>query len=437
MDRTDETLDGMRLAAVAVTTVLVGVFAAPAPAIDCAPQPADPVGASVRAVKADQVSTPATTPPIAVLDSGLAAVPELTGRIKPGYNPADGSQNTTDTDGHGTAVASIAAAAAGGVRGVSPTSPVIPIKIFDSLGNTTEEALIDALERATDMGARVINISSTAPAGDINSEPDTLVRMAINLAVSDGALVIAPTGNEGGAKLDIPAIYPHVIAVGATDASNARAPFSNAGNGIDLVAPGTAIVTAAPKPLCSSGYQIVEGTSFSAPAVAGAAALLLQHHPKLDPAQATDMLRLRGLRRPAPGWSVEMGFGLLDVAAVLNAPVPAADQPEVDDDITFSKLHAPVLKPSRRSRQVKGRVATHTDPADVLRVQLKKGDRLRAKLKAGAGATLKMRLSDGRRALTSGRSISYRVKRPAVYYVSITVTKTPPAGADYTLSLKR
>jgi Subtilase family len=228
-----------------------------------------------------------------------------------------------------------------------------------------------------------------------------------------------------------------VIAVGATDASNARAPFSNAGTGIDLVAPGTAIVTAAPKPLCSTGYQIVEGTSFSAPAVSGAAALLLQKYPKLDPAQATDMLRLRGLRRLAPGWSVEMGFGLLDVAAVLNAPVPAPDQPEVDDDITFSKLHAPVLKPNRRSRQVKGRVAIHTDPADVLRVQLKKGDRLRANLKAGAGATLKMRLSDAKRGLKAGRAISYRTKRAGIYYVSISVSKTLPEGADYTLSLKR
>src|SRR4051794_16296427 len=149
----------MRLAATALSILIASAFASSASAIECAPQPADASGYAVRAVKADEVSPPSSTPPIALLDTGVAAVPELDGRVKPGFNAHDGSQNTGDSDGHGTAVAAIAAAAAGGVRGISPTSPVIPIKIFDSLGNTTEAELIDALERATDMGARVINIS--------------------------------------------------------------------------------------------------------------------------------------------------------------------------------------------------------------------------------------------------------------------------------------
>ena len=423
--------------ALALSFAMLGACAPAAAAIECAPQPVDPAGYAVKAVKADQVGAPSTTPPIAVLDSGIADVPELSGRIKPGFNANDDSRNTIDSDGHGTAVAAIAAGAAGGVRGVSPTSPVIPIKIYDSLGNTTEEALINAIGHADDLGARVINISSAAPAGNLDSGPNKLVRMAINLAVSDGALVIAPTGNEGGAKLDIPALYPHVIAVGASDQSGGRAAYSNGGTGIDLMAPGSAITTAAPKPLCSSGYQLVEGTSFSAPAVAGAAALLLQRHPGLDPMQATDMLRLHGLRSPAPGWSLETGFGMLDVPAVLSAPVPPPDQPEVDDDIEFSKIHAPVLTTKRKKRQLKARVAVHTDPADVFRVQLKQGDRFRAKLTTISGASLKLRLSNGKRNVKAGNPLSYRAKRGGTYYLSVTVVRTPPAGADYTLSLSR
>ena len=114
--------------------------------------------------------------------------------------------------------------------------------------------------------------------------------------------MIAASGNDGSSSLGIPAAYPHVIAVGATDECGAAAPFENTGSGLDLVAPGADIVTAAPSVLCSSGYATATGTSFAAPAVAGAAALLLARHPDLDVSQLTDMLRLEGVRSPAPIW---------------------------------------------------------------------------------------------------------------------------------------
>jgi hypothetical protein len=422
-----------------LVTSVAGGWAPRAAAISvsCAEKPSTPAGYGVTTVHADQVQLPASTPPIAVLDTGVADVPELHGRVRSGYNVTSGSSNTNDIDGHGTAVASIAAAAAGGVRGISPSSPIIPIKVFDDRGQTAPEDLVAAIQRAIALNAGVINISASALPSDIDAESAKTLKYAINAAVSLGIPVVAATGNEGGGTLDIPAAYPHVIAVGATDATGAAASFSNTGGGLDLVAPGEEIAVAAPPALCSTGYATVTGTSFAAPAVAGAAALLLAKDPDLDAGQIEDMLRLRGIRSPAPGWSIEKGFGMLDVAASLDGPVPAADEPEVNDDIGWAKLQSAVLSAPKRSRTVFARIAPHMDPADVYRLKLKKGDRVRASLKAPAG--VKLRLSFGKKSLTRKKSASFseRIRTTGAYYVGVTIQKSPDAGTGYSLSLVR
>ena len=100
---------------------------------------------------------------------------------------------------------------------------------------------------------------------DIDPADAKTLKYAINEAVSLGIPVVAASGNEGAGTLDIPAAYPHVIAVGATDAQGSPASFSNTGSGLDLVAPGEEIAVAAPGVLCSTGYARVTGTSFAAP----------------------------------------------------------------------------------------------------------------------------------------------------------------------------
>jgi subtilisin family serine protease len=416
-----------------LAATLASVAGATAPAraasVSCTPKPDNPVGYQVVAVHAEQVDVPASTPAIAVLDTGVAEVPELQGRLRTGYNATSGGQNTNDIDGHGTAVAAVAAAAAGGVRGVSPSSPVIPIKIFDDRGESTPEAFILGIERAVALGAGVINVSGAGAAEDVDAATARQIENAIFAAVTKGVPVIAPTGNEGGSRLGVPAAMPHVIAVGATDESGAPASYSNTGSGIDLVAPGSSIVTAAPGVLCSSGYGSVTGTSFAAPAVAGAAALILQRHPGLDPLQLADMLRFRGVRAPAPGWSIDQGFGMLDVGAAVAAPLPPADQPEVDDTVSWADRHPAVLTTAKRSRSLTARIATHSDPVDVYRVRLRKGDRFRATLQ-GAGMTLGFR--NRTRKLRQGR-----ITKTGTYYVTITAKSNPPEGADYKLTLKR
>jgi subtilisin family serine protease len=404
--------------------------------LTCTDKPADPIGYQVSAVHAEQVVAPATTKPIAILDTGVADVPELGGRIRQGYDVTSGQRATVDRDGHGTAVASIAAAA-GDARGVSTTSPVLPIKIFTDGGESTAEDVVAGIERAVAGDAGVINISGAGNASDVDAATAREVRNAIYAAVTLGIPVVAAVGNEGASTLGVPAAYPHVIAVGATDQFGAGASFSNRGSGLDLVAPGENIVTAAPHPLCGSGYQVVTGTSFAAPSVAGAVALLLAKHSDLDVSQLTDMLRLRGLRTPAPGWSLELGFGMLDVPAVLSASVPSPDQSEVDDDIGWAKLQPAVLTAPKRSRTLFARIAPHQDPSDVYRVKLKKGDRLKVRLQQPAGTKLKLAFGAKSLARKNGLSFTQKIKKAGTYFVGVTIRTSPPAGTGYSLSLKR
>lgn len=423
--------------------VVVGcVLAAAIPAsaagssLECAPRPDSPTGYQVNAVGADSLEAPPTTPAVAVLDSGVAAVPELSGRLREGVNVVTGGRNASDLVGHGTAVASVAAAAAGGVRGVSPTTPVVPIKIFNPRGQAAAVDVINGIRAAVRLGARVINISAALPARGSDNQANRRVQDAIWAAVTKRVVVVAPTGNEGGKTLDIPAAYAHVLAVAATDEGNARADFSNAGAGVDLAAPGSNITTAVPSFLCSTGYALVSGTSFAAPAVAGAAALVLQRHPELDATQAADLLRLRGLRAPAPGWNIDTGFGVLDVPASLAAPVPPPDDPEVNDTVTWAKKHPFVLAPPARKRTVAGRLAPHMDPRDFFRLRLVRGDKFRVRV-AAPGAAVALTLNDGQRDIARGGSISLGVPRTGAYYIGASLRNGPAAGADYELRLER
>lgn len=412
------------------------VSSASAISIDCTSRPADPVGYEITQTHANAVTIPASAPPIAVLDTGVANVPELAGRLRNGANVATGG-TTNDIDGHGTAVASIAAAAAGGVRGVSPTSPVIPIKIFDDAGNTTPDDFISGIERAVNAHAGVINISAAGPPDSIDTRTRADIQDAIDAAVSLGIPVVAASGNEGSGRLDIPAAFAHVIAVGATDESGQPASFSNTGSGLDLVAPGANIVTAAPSVLCSSGYGQVSGTSFAAPLVSGAASLLLQANPDLDVSQVTDMLRLRAPRGNAPSWSDSLGFGLLNVQDALNAPVPTPDQNEVNDTISWARIQPPVLSAPKRSTRFFARIAPHQDPVDVYRVKLKKGDRLNVRLQQPSGTKLKLQFGAKKLAAKRGTSFTQKIAKTGAYFIGVALGTAPPAGSGYALTVSR
>src|SRR4029077_18460876 len=103
----------------------------------CASQPDSVDGRIASAVNALGVSAP-TTPPIAVLDTGVGSdVPEIGGRIVTPFDATTGGTDGSDSDGHGTQVAGIAAGVPGLMRGISPTSPIMSVRVFNLQDDST------------------------------------------------------------------------------------------------------------------------------------------------------------------------------------------------------------------------------------------------------------------------------------------------------------
>jgi len=182
---------------------------------------------------------------------------------------------------HGTHVASLifAGHGSGPLGGVAPGCRGIVVSIFrddSSLEGGVrpcgQQELARAIEAAVGAGAQVINISAGEPGGI--GAADRRLRDAIDLCHRRGVLVVAAAGNEGCDCVHVPAALPMVLSVGAHDADGSPSAASNFGSAYrrqGLVAPGAAILGAAP------GGRFVKrsGTSFAAPLVAGLAGLLL------------------------------------------------------------------------------------------------------------------------------------------------------------------
>jgi type VII secretion-associated serine protease mycosin len=280
---------------------------------------------------------------VAVLDSGVdARHPQLRGRVDRGRDLLHGAPDAReDCVGHGTGVASIIAARAAdgvGFRGLAPDATVVPVRITEKeqidgrdVGDDGSPALFaEAIRWAADPAggnADVINLSVVMTADDRR------VRRAVAGALERGVVVVAAAGNSGAAAqgdpTPYPAAYPGVIGVGAVTAAGVRAPFSQRGDHVDLVAAGEGVTMAALR----AGHTVRQGTSFAAPYVAATAALVLQRFPGLSPAQV--QRRLVATADPAPGGrhSAEYGFGLLNpyraVAETLGPDVAPAPAPVV------------------------------------------------------------------------------------------------------------
>ncbi|HEV8633395.1 MAG TPA: S8 family serine peptidase [Chloroflexota bacterium] len=242
---------------------------------------------------------------IAILDSGADLEhPDLAPKLLPGANTlgADpdapsGCPPTSDARddyrlGHGTHVAGIAAAATDngiGVAGVAWRPKVIPVKVLDCNGQGSDAQVIAGIDWAIAAGARVINLSVGGP-----GQSDVL-DAAVERAFRAGVLVVAAAGNSATDVPYYPAASPFAFAVGATDASDRLATFSNRGDYIAVVAPGVSILSTYPRELTDwniqPGYQFKFGTSMASPHVAGLAALVLALHPTYGPGRVGGIIR--------------------------------------------------------------------------------------------------------------------------------------------------
>ncbi|EFL17985.1 serine protease [Streptomyces sp. C] len=253
---------------------------------------------------------------VAVIDTGVdRANPQLAGALDTGagrdFIDPKGGDGTNDTVGHGTKVAGLIAARpqqGTGFVGLAPEATVIPIRQND--GQATGNAvatLAQAVDHAVAKGARVINISQDT---DAPLTPDSELGKAVQRALAAKAVVVASAGNDGlsGQKhRTYPAAFPGVLAVASSDRNNERAPFSQPGDFIGVAAPGVDMVSTVP----GFGQCIDNGTSFSAPYVAGVAALLVAEHPQWTPQEVVWQIQ-NTAERSVKGRDDYVGWGVVD-----------------------------------------------------------------------------------------------------------------------------
>lgn len=260
---------------------------------------------------------------VAVLDTGIDADnPEFAGRLVPGYNALSGQADgpgsfgpTDDDAGHGTHVSGTIAAAANnatGIAGIAPTVSIMPIKVLGADGEGDFGGMIDGVDWAVDHGARIISMSL---GGTLEPASAAYAQLTFDRAYAAGAIVIAASGNDGGALDQYPCNFDHVVCVGSTtNDGTAVSSFSTRTNALALVAPGERIASTLP----GGGYGYGSGTSMATPHVTGAVALLRSIRPSLTPDEA--MATLTQTARPlvAGGHNRDSGYGLLQVGAAVD-----------------------------------------------------------------------------------------------------------------------
>jgi subtilisin family serine protease len=227
--------------------------------------------------------------------------------------------HVADDHGHGTHVAGIAGARINngvGVAGMAGGSRLLTVKVLDQYGNGWYSDVAQGIVYAVDNGAQVINLSL---GGTPSSET---LQAAVDYARAHGVLVVAATGNDGGAVL-YPAACEHVLSVAATDQSDSRPSFSNHGPQVDVAAPGVGIYSTWP---WVGGYFTKSGTSMAAPHVSGLAALIRSARPDLAMAQVTRIITTTAADvngGDLPGWDEYLGWGRIEAGQALSAAIRA------------------------------------------------------------------------------------------------------------------
>jgi hypothetical protein len=221
---------------------------------------------------------------------------------------ANNDTSIEDNHGHGTAISSLICAAADnslGILGVAFESRVLPVKISETAESASYAVMANGCILAAGAGADIVNLSWN---GEFPST--VLADMVATLAEND-VLLVNSAGNGSSNQELYPGAYPGCIVVGATNQSDTRASLSNWGPEVDVAAPGVDLRVA--YFLNNSSYRTWDGTSFSAPIVAAAAALVWDLSPGLSLSEVRAALEDTGII--VGGF--EPGLRRLDLAGVL------------------------------------------------------------------------------------------------------------------------
>jgi stage II sporulation protein D len=424
---------------------------------------------------------------VAVIDTGIdLGHPDLANNVIAAKSFVGGSAD--DPLGHGTFVAGLIAAEvdnAEGIAGMAFPAKLLVARVATADGDIDAVVEAKAIRWAVNRGAQVINLSIGGLRDPLHVANDTFSQEeadAIAYAHSKGVVVVASVGNGDSAPsqpwpyASYPAALPHVIGVSAVSQGGSVPGFSNRDAVFnDLAAPGQSLVSTAPRrltaerPSClDQGYSPCAppelrdgaGTSFSAAQVTAAAAVLLAVNPKLTPEQvaaiversAADSKPSTGCLPCAPGRDTRSGWGTLDVTTALEAlsePLPPADRYESNDD---AGSRAATMY--GRERTVKATIDFWDDQVDVYRVNVTKGQVLKAFLRGPTGTQTNLILwrpgtetveglsteVQERRVTQSAKAgpneaFSYRAAEGGWYYVEVKLAG--PGAGRYALRLTK
>ena len=331
----------------------------------------EPGGWARGAVVAPGLLPPAPTIPIGVVDDLVDPThPDLAGHVT-FANPAAGS---IVGGPHGTMVASAAAGAFNGfgVTGIFPGAPVVSYSVPEKFGCAESS---DGIVALANRDVPVINLSYGS------SQPCYAEYAAIAYAYAGDSLVVAAGGNEfqEGNPVSYPAAWPHVVSVAALGPGGASSYFSNENTAIDVAAPGEGIPLAIPAAFDTDGVvdglTTASGTSFSAPIVAGAAAWIKGARRGIRNGQIADLLRRTTIDIAPAGWDQASGFGQINLAAALAAPLPRIDPLEPNDSIaevdgTLFGANDPSVWRGQGRYSLTASVDEIEDPVDVYRLRI-------------------------------------------------------------------
>ncbi|NBI30569.1 S8 family serine peptidase [Chengkuizengella marina] len=255
---------------------------------------------------------------IAVLDTGISEHPDL--KIKDGISFVEGT-DYQDENGHGTHVAGTIAALNNefGVVGIAPASNIYAVKVLDHEGNGSYAQVIEGIQWAIDNKMDIISMSF---GGELYSQA---LHKAIQEATDAGILVIAAAGNLGlgDETLIFPAGFSESISVGAVNENLERAEYSSTGSELDLIAPGTSILST----LNDNRYGEMSGTSMAVPHVTGSAAILWARDKKLTSEDVKNQLFASAV---SLGDITEYGHGLVTIQEGFQ---DVQESNEIDEEI--------------------------------------------------------------------------------------------------------
>lgn len=226
---------------------------------------------------------------------------------------------------HGTWTAGCASASANngkGIAGVGYKTRLLFTKHSADNQKTTNGSVYNVysgmLYAANQSDVRIIN-SSFGGSGQ-----SQIIQDIINYIVLDrNCLIVASAGNDGNSSPSYPASYDNVLSVAATGKNDEKASFSNFGTTVDISAPGVGIYTTS----YNNAYNTVDGTSFSSPITAGAAALVWAKNPTYTAQQVAEQLRVSAdataLYTANPTMTGQLGKGRLDIQRALTLELPS------------------------------------------------------------------------------------------------------------------